>query len=152
MTAGQRPVFSEIPRADAVALLERNHVGRIAFTFHDRADIEPIGYVYRDGWLYVRTSPGTKLSTIHHNPWVAFEVDEVRSPFDWRSVVVHGTIYTPDPTRGAHDQEEFEAAVKVLQTIDPSAFTDRDLTPHRQEVFRIHADEIIGREARSAVR
>jgi hypothetical protein len=149
MTAAKRPSFSELSRAEALALLERNHVGRIAFTFHDHADIEPIGYVYRDGWLYVRTSPGTKLSTVHHHPWVAFQVDEVHSPFDWRSVVVHGTIYIPDPERSAQDRQEYDAAVEVLRTIDAGAFTDHDLTPHRQRVLRIHADEITGRQARS---
>ena len=150
MTTSQRPIFSELPQAEAEALLARNHVGRIAFTFHDRADIEPIGYVYKDGWLYARTSPGTKLSTVHHHPWVAFQVDEVHSPFDWRSVVVHGTIYFPDPDRSPQDREEFEAAIQVLRTIDVGAFTNHDLTPHRHEIFRIHADEITGRQARSA--
>ena len=62
---------------DAVALLGAHHVGRIAFTFHDRVDIEPISYVYADGSIYGRTSPGTKLATVRHHPWVAFEVDEV---------------------------------------------------------------------------
>jgi uncharacterized protein len=149
MPEGNRPSFSELTRDHAVALLERNHVGRIAFSFHDRVDVEPIGYVFRDGWLYARTSPGTKLSTVHHHPWVAFQVDEIESPFDWKSVVVHGTIYFPDPARGAHDQQEHDAAVAILRTIDPSAFTERDLTPQRQQVFRIHADNITGRQARS---
>jgi uncharacterized protein len=149
MTTGQRPTFSELPQGDAIALLERHHVGRIAFTFRDRVDIEPIGYVYRDGWVYARTSPGTKLNTIQHHPWVAFQVDEVASPFDWQSVVVHGTIYFPDPSRGAREQKEFDDAIGVLRTIDAGAFTERDLTPHRSMVFRIHAGEIIGRQARS---
>jgi nitroimidazol reductase NimA-like FMN-containing flavoprotein (pyridoxamine 5'-phosphate oxidase superfamily) len=149
MTGGKFPSFSELPRADALALLERNHVGRLAFSFHDRVDIEPIGYVYRDGWLYARTSPGAKLNTVEHHPWVAFEVDEVQSPFDWQSVVVHGTIYFPDSGRGAHGQHEHDTVVSVLRTIDPGAFTERDLTPGRTRVFRIHADQITGRQARS---
>ena len=56
----------------------RAHVGRLAFTFHDRVDIEPISHVYSEGWVYARTSPGTKLTTVKHHPWVAFEVDEVQ--------------------------------------------------------------------------
>ena len=149
MIEGKRPSFSELPRADAIALLERNHVGRIAFGARDRVDVEPIGYVYRDGWVYARTSPGTKLTTVHHHPWVAFQVDEIESPFDWRSVVVHGTIYFPDPNRGAQEQHEHDTAITVLRTIDPGAFTEHDLTPHRHQVFRIHAGEITGRRAQS---
>lgn len=89
----QRPVFRELGREESEQLLLRNHVGRIAFAFHDRVDIEPIHYVFHGGWIYGRTSPGTKLTTIAHNRWVAFEVDEVQGLFDWRSVVVKGAFY-----------------------------------------------------------
>ena len=149
MTQFDRPSFLDLSHADAVALVERNHVGRIAYTFHDRVDIEPIGYVYRDGWLYARTSPGAKLSTLHHHQWVAFQVDEVQSPFDWRSVVVHGATYFLDPNRGPKDRAEFDAALDVIRSIDAGALTERDLTPDRTHLFRIHAGEITGREARS---
>src|SRR5438105_5401 len=81
------PIFGVLDRAGCEALLARQRVGRLAFAFHDRVDIEPIHYAYEDGWLYGRTSHGSKLATVLHNPWVAFEVDEVRSHFDWESVV-----------------------------------------------------------------
>src|SRR6478609_4040285 len=113
MSTPKRPTFSDLRRDEAIALLARHHVGRLAFTFHDRVDIEPISYVYADGWLYVRTSPGTKLTTVKHHPWVAFEVDDVVSRFDWRSVVVRGTIYFLDPER---DRDDYHAAVAVVRT------------------------------------
>jgi nitroimidazol reductase NimA-like FMN-containing flavoprotein (pyridoxamine 5'-phosphate oxidase superfamily) len=149
MTEINRPSFLEMPQAAAIALLERNHVGRIAYSFHDRVDVEPIGYVYRDGWVYARTSPGAKLSTLHHHQWVAFQVDEIQSPFDWLSVVVHGATYFLDPNRGPHDRREYDAALAVLRTIDPGALTSRDLTPERTHLFRVHAGEIAGRRATS---
>ena len=37
-----RPVFYELPRGEALQLLANHHVGRLAFTFRDRVDIEPI--------------------------------------------------------------------------------------------------------------
>lgn len=148
MTAVKRPIFSDLSRDDAVALLERGHIGRLAFTFHDRVDIEPISYRYVDGWIYARTSPGTKLNVVHHHPWVAFQVDEVKSRFDWRSVVVRGTIYFLDPARG-HEREMYDNAVEVLRAVDPHALTDEDATPERQALFRIHADEISGRRSSS---
>jgi nitroimidazol reductase NimA-like FMN-containing flavoprotein (pyridoxamine 5'-phosphate oxidase superfamily) len=43
-------------------LLTRNHVGRLAFSFHDRVDIRPIHYIYHDNWLYGRTSQSDKHS------------------------------------------------------------------------------------------
>jgi uncharacterized protein len=141
-------VMEELSRDDSIALLERCHVGRLAFTFHDRVDIEPISYVYADGWIYARTSPGTKLTTIQHHPWVAFEVDDVKGRHDWRSVVVRGTIYFLETDRGEQEARELEQAVEILRTADRHAMTELDDAPYRRTVFRIHADEITGRTVR----
>lgn len=138
----------ELSREAGLGLLAEHHVGRIAFAFRDRVDIEPISYVYADGWIWARTSPGTKLTTVTHHPYVAFEVDEVKSPSDWRSVVVHGTIYFIDPTRGEEDRALHDEAVRQLRSIDPSAFTESDAAPHRRQLFRIYADEVSARSAR----
>jgi hypothetical protein len=139
--------FFELKRDEALELLARNHVGRLAFSFHDRVDIEPISYVLSDDWLYARTSPGTKLTVVQHHPWVAFEVDEIRSRTDWRSVVVHGTIYFLDPDREA-DRRDYDTAVKVLRSADADALTSADATPQRQVLFRIHVDDVVGKGAK----
>lgn len=141
------PTFFELTRADTAALLERNHVGRLAFSFHDRVDIEPISYVFADGYVYGRTAPGTKLTTLEHHPWVAFEVDEVQGLFDWRSVVVRGTLYTIDPSAGERDRQAHTRAVEVLRTLDPDVLTDADAAPDRRIIFQIFADQISARGA-----
>ncbi|HEY6827126.1 MAG TPA: pyridoxamine 5'-phosphate oxidase family protein [Gemmatimonadaceae bacterium] len=145
-----RPVFYELPRGEALQLLANHHVGRLAFTFRDRVDIEPISYLYHDGWIYARTSPGTKLQVVRHNPWVAFEIDEIESRYDWRSVVIHGTIYFLDGSGGDGERETFQTALELMRTVDAELLTADDPTPHRSALFRIHADQIIGRAARSA--
>jgi hypothetical protein len=139
--------ISELSRVEAIGLLERNHVGRLAFSFHDRVDIEPISYVYHEEWVYVRTSAGTKLTTVQHVPWVAFEVDEIASRTDWRSVVVRGTIYFIEPERGGPEVAGYEAALARVRKADPHALTDEDAAPHRRTLFRIHVDEMTGRQA-----
>jgi uncharacterized protein len=113
-------------------------------------DIEPISYVYAKEWVYVRTSEGTKLGTVRHHPWVAFEIDEVKSRYDWKSVVIRGTIYFLDPDRGEQERAEYDDAVELLRMVDTDALTDADETPFRRALFRIHADEITGRSASSA--
>ena len=116
----------ELSREAGLRLLAEHHVGRIAFTFRDRVDIEPISYVYANGWIWARTSPRTNLTTVSHHPYVAFEVDEVQSASDWRSVVVHGTIYFIDAERDEEDRAIYDEAVRQLRSLDPSVFTDRD--------------------------
>jgi nitroimidazol reductase NimA-like FMN-containing flavoprotein (pyridoxamine 5'-phosphate oxidase superfamily) len=152
MPRTSHPEFFEPSRDDAIALLARHHVGRLAFTFHDRVDIEPISYVFADGWVYGRTAEGTKLTTIRHHPWVAFEVDEVEGQFDWRSVVVHGTLYFVDGRGDESAHDGYARALELLRVVDPRALTPNDVTPDRSSIFRIFADDITARAARSSGR
>lgn len=139
------PRFSDLTADECEELLARHHSGRLAFTFHDRVDIEPITYVLEGDWIYGRTAPGTKLRMLSHHPWVAFEVDEIEGPFDWRSVVARGTVYFL--TRHHFDTITFDRAVMLLRTIDPRILTDEDLVPERTTLFRIHIDRLTGRRA-----
>lgn len=147
MSTHTRPTFFALTHDDAAALLERNHVGRLAFTFHDRVDIEPISYVFAEGYVFGRTAPGTKLTTLEHHPWVAFEVDEVQALFDWQSVVVRGTLYVIDPDAGERDRQAHAHAVEILRTLDPAVLTRDDPAPDRLTIFQIFADEVTGRGA-----
>ncbi len=141
------PAIRELTRWECEEVLTRNHVGRIAFTLHDRVDIEPIHYVFDAGWIYGRTSQGTKLSTIAHHRWVAFEVDEVKELFQWRSVVVKGAFYIIEPHTAEYQDPAFVHGVSLLRSLIPETLTASDPTPFRTSVFRIHLDEVTGREA-----
>jgi nitroimidazol reductase NimA-like FMN-containing flavoprotein (pyridoxamine 5'-phosphate oxidase superfamily) len=114
---------------------------------HDRVNIEPISYVHSAGWLYGRTSPGAKLTTLEKNKWVAFEVDEVQSLFDWQSVVVHGGLYILDPQPPPGAKDEWAAALTLLRRLLPSAFREDDPLPFRDVVFRIAVQESTGRRS-----
>ncbi len=144
------PSFRVLDTAESQAILARNHVGRVAYSFHDRVDIEPIHYVYDGGWIYGRTSPGTKLATLSHHRWVAFEVDEVDGPFDWRSVVVHGTVYWLTSDASHASEAEVESGLSLLRTFLPETLTEVDPTPFRTVLFRLSVSEITGRCAHTA--
>lgn len=139
------PHFVELTRSEAEAILARNHVGRVAFSYHDHVDIEPIHFVYADGWIYGRTTHGTKLRTLAHNRWLAFECDEVEALFEWRSVVVKGALYVLE--RNGKQSELYQKAVETLRTLIPEALSEDDPTPDRTVIFRIHVDQILGRAA-----
>jgi uncharacterized protein len=138
--------FRELDAGEIEQLLLRGHVGRLAFVRERVVDIEPLHYVYRDGWIWGRTSPGTKLTAVMHEYWVAFQVDEVESPFSWRSAVVHGGFYVLDPDAPA-DAEAYARGLSLLREVMPEALTPADPTPHREVLFRIAAQEMAGRAA-----
>lgn len=146
MSAPRRsPSFRDLTSDEAVAVLARNDFGRLAFTLRNRVDVQPLHYVYDDGWLYGRTREGAKIETLRHNQWVAFEVDEVAGPFDWRSVVAHGGFYLLSPDGAG--QPTWEHAVTQLRRLLPEAMTPDDPVPFRTIVFRIAVQELTGRAA-----
>lgn len=127
-------------------VLARNNVGRMAYSRENVIDIEPIGYVYSDGWIYGRTSEGRKLQITGETWWpVAFEVDEIEGTFRWRSVVVNGGFYVLSPDGPEWERAERERAIELLRTVTPEAFTATDPVPYRDIVFRIAVQEATGR-------
>jgi uncharacterized protein len=149
MDATTESCIRELTADETEALLRARAVGRIAYSWHDHVDVEPVHYVYEDRAIHGRTSAGAKLLALRHNPWVAFEVDEVLGPYDWRSVVAHGTVYVLHPEGTPADRLAYARALDLARRIEPAALTARDPVPWRTVLFRISVDHVTGREARS---
>lgn len=143
----RRAVFSALDEAEAWEVLARNHVGRLAFFNHGVVDIEPVNYVAEDSWLFLRSRSGTKLEVFAHHPYVAFEVDEIKSDLDWQSVVAHGTVYLMSASSVGVDRVVYERAVRALRSYSPAALRTGDSVPSRTVVYGIHVDRITGRQA-----
>jgi uncharacterized protein len=149
VTTRLQPTIRQLDQAEIEAMLGRHHVGRIAYTFHDRVGIEPISFVYADRGIFCRTSSGAKLETLRHHPWVAFEIDEVDGPYDWRSVVAHGTAQLLSLDGTGFERDRYVRAVELLRRLEPETFETADPVPFRTTVLRINVDELTGREAQS---
>ena len=141
------PEFRELEHDEMEAMLRAHRVGRIGYLSGGHVDIQPIGYVYGDGAIHLRTTEGTKVDALRRSPWVAFEVDEVRGPYDWRSVVARGTVYPLTPDGTPVQKATYERAVELIRTADPAALTADDQAPWRDLLLRFVVDRMSGREA-----
>ena len=144
------PQFFLLDHEECIAVLERNHVGRIAYREGKQVSIQPVGYVARGEWLFLRSAYGSKLEAISRDPFVAFEVDEIEGPFDWRSVVVRGTIYMLSGDGSPVEQQEARRAMEAIRAVMPGAFTERDPVAERQVIYGLHATDVTGRMATSS--
>ena len=143
-----QPGFRALGREECEAILARNHVGRLAWARDSHVDIQPLHYVYENGWIYGRTSHGAKLEATGTTWWpVAFEVDEVEGLFRWRSVVVHGGFYTLDQSGAEWERGEWRRGIELLRRLIPQTFADDDPVAFRTVVFRMAVQEVTGREA-----
>lgn len=143
------PQFVTLTPDQCLEVLQRNHVGRIAYRDGDRVDIQPLGYVANSRWLFMRSAHGTRLSALMKDPYVALEVDEIEGPFDWRSVVVHGTIYLLDEDGGAVERRESRRALDAIRAVMPKAFTPADPVPERRFLYGLNIHDMKGRMATS---
>jgi nitroimidazol reductase NimA-like FMN-containing flavoprotein (pyridoxamine 5'-phosphate oxidase superfamily) len=124
--------------------LGRLQLGRLAFTFRDRVDIRPLGYVCQDGWLFGRTALGEKTETLLHHRWVAFQVDEVADLWNWTSVVVHGAFHLLPPDGTGEEARLGARAVEALEARFPGIFSLDDPGRHRTLIFGISIQEMTG--------
>ena len=141
------PRIRALSTRQAEFVLTRNHVGRVAFHDGTRVELLPVHYVYADGMVVARTSRGVKDSIWQQRPDVVFEVDESQALFEWRSVIVRGTLRVLATTGSREQRLEHWNAVGIIRTLIRDAFTERDPTPGRQVIFTITPNEISGREA-----
>jgi nitroimidazol reductase NimA-like FMN-containing flavoprotein (pyridoxamine 5'-phosphate oxidase superfamily) len=146
-----KPHFRELGKDEIEAILARNNVGRIGYAKGQQVEIQPVHYVYSDGWIYGRTSYGSKYEAIGTGAYkwwpVVFQVDEVEGLFSWRSVLVRGGFYVLDPEGTPPDREAAEQAVRALRTLIPETLQAGDPVPSRTVLFRISVQEATGREA-----
>lgn len=144
------PRFRDLNQAEIEAILARNHVGRLAYARGNQIDIQPVHYVYSDGWLYGRTSEGSKyekLAGTAYQWWpVAFEVDEVEGIFSWRSVLINGGFYVLSPDGAEEERQAWEKGLGLLRGLLPETLREGDPVPFRNVLFRIAVQEASGRE------
>ncbi|MGQ0538162.1 MAG: pyridoxamine 5'-phosphate oxidase family protein [Gemmatimonadaceae bacterium] len=143
------PTYRDLTHEECLAVLDRNHYGRLAFSEQDRVDVEPLHYVHEGDWLYMRTGVATKVATLRRHPWVAFEVDEVRAPFDWTSVVVKGTMYFLSDGPSAAEREAYQQGLIALRKLGGAGDSGEpaDPSPERNVVLRMSLNELQGRAA-----
>ena len=65
-------------------------IGRIGCRDGDSVYVVPISFVCDGGCVYGHSAEGRKLTLMRATPEVCFEVEDVRGPSDWRSVIAWG--------------------------------------------------------------
>ena len=71
-------------------ILSREYIGRIGCHAQGRTYVVPVSYVYEGDAVYAHSPLGMKVEMMRENPEVCFEVEQVSTLLDWRSVITWG--------------------------------------------------------------
>ena len=74
-----------------IALLGKANYGHLACSRAGQPYIIPIGFAYRDSFIYFFTTEGMKSDFLASNPRVCFQVEQVRNHARWKSVIIFGS-------------------------------------------------------------
>jgi uncharacterized protein len=72
-------------------VLKQNVLGRIGCHSSGKTYVVPINYVYDGKYIIGHSVEGLKIQMMRNNPQVCFEVDEMISFTNWKSVIAWGT-------------------------------------------------------------
>lgn len=71
-------------------VLASNILGRIGCTDGNSVYVVPLNYLFDGQNIICHSQVGKKVRMMQHNPNVCFEVDEMKSFTNWRSVIING--------------------------------------------------------------
>ena len=84
--------IGKLGNTDALAILREGTLGRLGCIASDWPYVVPVNYYFDGKDIYIHTLPGKKLDALRANPRVCLQVDEIKDPYNWRSVIAYGTF------------------------------------------------------------
>ena len=80
-------MFETLSDKQIINVVCNNIIGRLGCHSDGKTYVVPISFAYEGGYIYARTFEGMKIDMMRKNPEVCFQLDEMNSMADWKSVV-----------------------------------------------------------------
>jgi nitroimidazol reductase NimA-like FMN-containing flavoprotein (pyridoxamine 5'-phosphate oxidase superfamily) len=84
--------IGKLGNTDALSILREGTLGRLGCIASGWPYVVPVNYFFDGKDIYIHTLPGKKLDALRANPRVCLQVDEIKDPYNWRSVIAYGTF------------------------------------------------------------
>lgn len=107
-------------------LLTRQITGRIGCYYNGKTYIVPTNYVYISPDILAHAAYGNKIEVMRKNPEVCFQVDEIKSIFNWQSAIVWGRFEEITDIR--EKQHVMQRLINRIMADNPSAHPSHGIT------------------------
>lgn len=143
-------MMGELDAREIDQVLRSESLGRIGCIANGWPYVVPVTYVYDGEYVYTHSSEGTKLRAMRENPLVCFEVEQIRSMANWRTVVARGRF---EQLASEEEERALQLLITRLSRLETSASARLTRTEdvHRREglvrpvLFRIRLENRTGR-------
>ena len=135
-------------------VLHSNILGRIGCNDGMRTYVVPINYVFDGKYIIGHSVAGLKIQIMRKNPAVCFEVDEMKSLTNWKSVIAWGEYQELADERDRYNALKLfvdrTMHMKISETARPPEISETRLHPRspgniRPVIYRIVIEELTGR-------
>jgi nitroimidazol reductase NimA-like FMN-containing flavoprotein (pyridoxamine 5'-phosphate oxidase superfamily) len=130
-------------------LLRTHQIGRLGVHGDGRTYVFPVAYGYDGTFIYLHSAEGLKVQLMRAHPEVCFEVEEIVSPAQWRTVMVHGA-FEELTDAAARDTAMVAIVGQGAQPLVPSVAPYLK-GPGQIVIYRIAVADVTGRFERDEV-
>lgn len=147
-------MIGKLTQEQVIEVLKRNALGHIACHDGKKPYVVPINYIYNEGYIIAHSILGMKIQMMRENPSVCFQVEEIESFMDWRSVVIWGEYQELNEEKEQYDALKLFVSrimhLKISETAVPPELTENRVHPRspgaiKPVVWRIKIEEMTGR-------
>ena len=92
-------------------VLRENVLGRIGCSDGERIYVVPINYAYDGKSIIAHSSLGMKIEMMRKTPKVCFEVDDMKSFTNWKSVIAWGEYHELENCYSFSNRPDFSARI-----------------------------------------
>ncbi len=138
--------IDEMSSKEMHELLHQVGYGHLGCIHEGKPYVMPMSYYLEDSDIYLFTTVGMKTHDIDVNPEVCLQVEEIRDPLHWRSVIVNGR------TEQLTEQTDLDRAMQFIKahnsTLSPAinrTWIDAQGRSEAIAIYRIHVSEMSGR-------
>lgn len=147
--------MKDLTKEQCLTLLKENYIGRLGYMAKGSPEIIPITYFYDSKMNSILTYSGVggKIEAMRKSTSVAFQIDEITSLDNWKSVLILGEYEELTGIDAKHLLHVFSEGVKkvILEKENRSTefigdFSSKLDTDGYPIVYRINISEIKGKQ------
>ncbi len=147
-------MIGRLNKEEIEEVLTSNVLGRIGCSDGKKLYVVPVNYVYDGKYIIAHSVVGLKITMMRINPEVCFEVDDMKSFTNWKSVIAWGRYQEL-----INERERYTAMklfvdrmmhMKISETAIPPEISEKRVHPRspgniRPVIYRIVVTEKTGR-------